>query len=189
MAKKAGEGDNVVPIGAKASKASRKLEPGVGHNGPSQDDVRHYVRKQIEFNNRRALLNAEISSFRRAAKLAGMELGVMDLMVKMLEWEIGEIKDAFRTRDFYAESLGFPVGTQLELFGADATPDHTREELRWRGKGRIDGIAGRGDATEPPDHCPPEFTQAYGEGWEAGQKETQESFLRRNAAKRPVEDF
>ena len=169
---------------AENASPSHELPPTTHNLGVAdEDDVRVYIRTMIAFNKRRKDLNAEIAAYRKTARGQGIELGQADHVIRMLEWKPEEIKTWFDNGRKYAEAMGMPVGTQLELFGDDRTPDLVREQLRWRGQGRIDGLAGRGSATQVPDGCPPEHRQTYGEGWHEGQKETQESFLRRQNRK------
>ncbi|MNR41594.1 hypothetical protein D3C85_1599970 [compost metagenome] len=78
-----------------------------------------------------------------------------------------------------------PVGTQLELYGTEATPDPVRIQLKWRQLGVKHGIAGIGWANEAPEDCPFDCAQSYGEGHEEGQATVRRSFelrLARNAA-------
>lgn len=154
-------------------------------NGPSQDDIRMAVHTMLEWNEKRAQINAAISKFRKGLKAQGITLGLLDATIKMLEWSPEEIKADFAERDWYAEAMRFPIGAQLELFGTDATPDPVKEQLRWRNIGFKDGLAGRGWPDEAPDGCPPECIQEYGRGHEEGCELVRAAFLRRQQEFRP----
>jgi len=68
----------------------------------------------------------------RLGRITDITLGVLDAMVKMLEWSPEEIKAHFAERDWYAEALRYPIGSQLEFFGTDATPDLVKDQLKWK---------------------------------------------------------
>lgn len=159
---------------------------GQGHNGPSHDDIRIAAHEMVKLNAERATLNAKVSQFRKGQKAKGITLGVLDAMVKMLEWSPEEIKAHFAERDWYAEALRYPIGAQMEFFGTDATPDAVKEQLKWKQIGVKDGIAGRGWANEPPQGCPPDCVQVYGEGHEEGQRITLNAYAQAKKVPVPV---
>ena len=152
-------------------------------NQPSDDQLRTYAHGMVALNAEREQLRAKINAFRKQARGHGIELGAMDRRIKRLEWTTKEIKDDWQTELRYAELLGQPIGAQLEAFSKPDAADEEKERVQWYAAGRMHGLAGKGDAAEPPDGCPPECRRAYGDGWEKGQGETQEAFLRAAAAK------
>lgn len=152
--------------------------PGPGHNGPTDDELRIYVNGMVALALKRDALRAEVNAYRKTWKARGIELGAMDRRIRRLDWSNEEIKTDWSTERRYAEVLGQPIGTQLELYGAEGTPDALKEQIAWRARGRSHGLAGKGDPTKPPEGCPPECVQPYGEGWTDGQGETQQAFLR-----------
>jgi len=81
-----------------------------------------------------------------------------------------------------------PIGSQLELYGTDATPDPVREQLKWRNIGFRDGLAGKGWANEAPKECPYDCIQSYGEGHEEGQATVRRAFAARLAQAPVAED-
>lgn len=167
----------------------RAAEHGItptGHNGPSHDDIRIAANELVALNEERAQLNAKISSKRKSWKAQGITLGVLDAMVRMLEWSPEEVKAHFAERQWYAEALRYPIGTQLEFFGTEATPDAVKEQLKWKNIGVRDGIAGKGWANQAPDGCPPDCVKSYGEGWEEGQGMTRRAFSERQKGLQPV---
>jgi hypothetical protein len=151
----------------------------IGHNRPSHDDIRMAVNEMVQWNVKRAELNAAISGFRKGLKAKGITLGVLDEKVRMLEWTPEEIKEHFAERDWYAEAMRYPIGAQLELYGDSSTPDPVKEQLRWRNIGFKDGLAGKGWPDQVPDGCPTECAAAYGEGHEEGQANVRRAFTAR----------
>jgi hypothetical protein len=130
-------------------------------DGLTHAEVQMAVRQQLAYNEERAALNKRVGGFRKRMKLKGITLGTLDRMIRMLEWTPEEIKADFAEAEFYAEAMRYPVGTQLELFGGDNTPDGVREQLKWGNIGYKDGLAGRGWPNEPPAGCPPECAPEY----------------------------
>ncbi|WP_433950804.1 hypothetical protein [Brevundimonas bullata] len=152
---------------------------------PSHDEIRMAANEQVQWNLKRKALNDQISAFRKGLKANGHILGKLDDEVRKLEWTPEEYKADRAASDHYAEAMAQPVGTQLELYGTDATPDPVRIQLKWRQLGVKHGIAGIGWANEPPEDCPFDCAQSYGEGHEEGQATVRRSFelrLARNAA-------
>lgn len=175
---------------ARALTEERAAEHGItpdgkGRNGPSHDDIRMAVHEQLQWNVKRKALNDQISTFRKGLKAKGITLGVLDEGVRMLEWSPEEVKAHFAERNWYAEALRYPVGSQLEFFGSDDTPDAVNEQLKWRAIGVKDGIAGRGWPDQAPDGCAPDCTKSYGEGWEEGAEMTRRAFAERQRAIQP----
>lgn len=146
---------------------------------PSHDDIRMAANEMLAFIEQRKALNAKIGTFRKGLKAKGITLGVLDEQVRLLEWTPEEVKQFYAERDWYAEAMRHPIGSQLELYGTDATPDPVREQLKWRNIGFKDGVAGRGWANEPPKECPVTSCQSYGEGHEEGQATVRRAFQAR----------
>lgn len=150
---------------------------------PSHDDIRMAANEMLGFIEQRKALTAKIGTFRKGLKAKGITLGVLDEQVRLLEWTPEEVKQFYAERDWYAEAMRHPIGSQLELYGTDATPDGVKEQLRWRNIGFKDGVAGRGWANEAPKECPSTSVQSYGEGHEEGQATVRRAFeLRLTAA-------
>lgn len=157
-----------------------------GHNGPSHDDIRMAVHEQLAWNQKRKALNDQISTFRKGLKAKGITLGVLDDGVRMLEWTPEEVKAHFAERNWYAEAMRFPIGSQLEFFGTDATPDAVKEQLKWRNIGVRDGLAGKGWPDQAPNGCPPDCVQAYGEGHEEGAETVRRAFAEKRKTVQPL---
>jgi len=146
---------------------------------PSHDEIRMAANEQLQWNLKRKALNDQIGTFRKGLKLKGFALKKLDEEVRKLEWTPDELKKDLAERDHYAEAMAQPIGTQLELYGTDATPDPVREQLKWRQIGVRHGYAGKGWANEPPENCPPDCIQSYGEGHEEGQGMVRRAFQTR----------
>lgn len=158
-----------------------------GHNGPSHDDIRMAANKMVALQEEREQVNLKISKYRKTLKAEGFTLGVLDAVVKMLEWTPEEVKAHYAEREWYAEALRYPVGSQLEFFGTEATPDLVREQLKWRNIGLKNGLAGIGWPDQAPDGCPPECVQSYGEGHEEGAGMVRRAFINKQRALAPVD--
>jgi len=146
---------------------------------PSHDEIRMAANEQLQWNLKKKALNDQIGTFRKGLKLKGFALKKLDEEVRKLEWTPDELKKYLAERDHYAEAMAQPIGTQLELYGTDATPDPVREQLKWRQIGVRHGYAGKGWANEPPENCPPDCIQSYGEGHEEGQGMVRRAFQTR----------
>ncbi len=160
--------------------------PPAGHNGPSHDDIRMAAHEVVKLNAERKALGARISAYRKQLKAQGFTLGVLDAVITMLEWEPSEVKAHYAERDWYAEAMRLPVGSQLELYGDAATPDAVKDQLKWRNVGFKDGLAGRGWPDQAPDGCGPDMLQSYGQGHEEGQQTVLTAFAARNERRTSV---
>lgn len=154
-------------------------EPQEPNGLPSHDEIRMAAHEQVQWNLKRKALNDQISAFRKGLKAKGHILGKLDDEVRKLEWTPEEYKADRVASDHYAEAMAQPVGTQLELYGTEATPDPVRVQLKWRQLGLKHGIAGIGWANEPPEDCPFDCAQSYGEGHEEGQATVRRAFQTR----------
>ncbi len=175
------------PESEQETEAPERAPPPKGHNGPSHDDIRMAANKMVALHEEREQVSLKISKYRKTLKAEGFTLGVLDAMMKMLEWSPEEVKAHFAEREWYAEALRYPVGSQLEFFGTEATPDLVREQLKWRNVGLKNGIAGIGWPDQAPDGCPPECSQPYGEGHEEGAAMTRRAFLNKQRSLAPVD--
>lgn len=154
-------------------------EPQETNGLPSHDEIRMAAHEQVQWNLKRKALNDQISAFRKGLKAKGHILGKLDDEVRKLEWTPEEYKADREASDHYAQAMAQPVGTQLELYGTEATPDPVRIQLKWRQLGVKHGIAGIGWANQPPEDCPFDCAQSYGEGHEEGQGTVRRAFQTR----------
>lgn len=156
MAKRAGFEDR-----EDAKELGKKAPPGIGHN-VTQEVFLKAAAQMAQLNQERQELNARVNAARKQMKANGIELGAMDAMLKMAEWDRGEIRESFDVRRRYAEWLNLPIGTQIDLFkGMDDEEIQARE---WHATGLQHKRAGR--ARSLPDHCPEQFIQFYDRGYD-----------------------
>lgn len=176
--------------GAPAPKPARAVK---GHNLPKMekitaDDIRAYASALVVIQAEADIVKVKRKALRDQWSAKGMPLQIVDRRLKRSSWKPQEITEDWDTERFVAESLGQPIGKQLELLGDERTPDAVREGLRWRAEGKMHGLLGRHAPEQPPEGCPPEHDAMYAEGWEEGQAETQQAVLRnleKNNAGRP----
>jgi hypothetical protein len=108
------------------------------------------------------LANEERKTVRKRWKASGIALGPLDAMVKMAEWDRGEIRDHFSVEKQYATWLGLPVeGRQAEMFKGLADDEIQAKE--WFATGRTASRTGK--PPRAPEECPPEFHQAFMRGY------------------------
>lgn len=141
--------------------------PEVGHNGVTQDQFLSWVRAAIKANEALEVAKLARSKMRKQAKAAGIELGHMDEVIAMAEWEPGEIREHFRIQQQYAEWMALPVGTRLDLL--KGVPDAALSDFDWQAKGFAAATTGRGAFGEAPDDCPADQVQNWMKGWTRGQ--------------------
>jgi hypothetical protein len=139
----------------------------LGHNQPVVTPE-SYLTAVKEITAQRAKVKAEnelLVSIRKKHKANGIELGVLDSMVKMAAWARAEIRDHFAIQARYAEWLGLPVAPstlkQAEMFqGMD---DHQIQKAEWYSAGVTASRTGK--VGRPPDECAPEFHQDFMRGF------------------------
>ena len=166
-----------------ASTLAPKPDPAPpGHNIDDAAVFRVYVADLTSIDEKIDLLKAQRNKLRKTAKAAGIELKLADAIIRLADWEPEEIKERFAVTERYARFMGLPVGTQPSLFDDERLPNVERDRAKWRQKGYADGVRGVGWADQPPAECPQDCTQAYGEGWEAGQTQLQDDRLKAVAA-------
>lgn len=129
-------------------------------NGPSPEVFLNAVKKQAALNAERKALSEKISQARKIFKADGIELGLMDSVIKMAEWDRGEVRQHFDNLGLYARLINLPVGTQTDMF-KDMT-DEQFQQAEWHNAGITAARAGR--ARVCPDNCP----EAYMLFWDAG---------------------
>lgn len=106
--------------------------------------------------------NEKRKSIRKKWKANGIELGVLDAMVKMAEWDRSEVRTDFDNRRRYAEFMGLPYGTQAGLF--EGMSEDERGSSEWYAAGKTAKIAGF--AREAPATCPDRFQTSFLHGYD-----------------------
>lgn len=152
-----------------ARKLEPNTEPTVAGDVPNvtQDTFLQAVADIVAHNQALALANEKRKAARKKWKAAGIELKVIDRVIKKADWDRDEVRHAMDTEKQYMKWLGLPVGTQGELFEAG---DREALLLEWEGAGYTAGLLGKSRAH--PDNCPDLAKDAWVKGWERGDEET-----------------
>lgn len=106
--------------------------------------------------------NERRKATRKKWKANGIELGVLDAVVKMAEWDRSEVRANFDNRRRYAEFMGLPYGTQPGLF--EGMSEDERGSSEWYASGKTAKLAGF--AREAPDTCPDRFQTSFLHGYD-----------------------
>lgn len=155
MAKRAGFEDR-----QDAKELGRKLPPAAGHN-VTEEVFLKAASEMAALAAERTEINQRISARRKQFKANGIELGKMDLVLKMAEWDRGEVREHFDTEIRYARWMNLPVGTQPSMF--DGMADDEIQAREWFDTGLSHRRAGK--ARSLPDHCPEAWIQFYDRGY------------------------
>lgn len=155
MAKRAGFEDR-----QDAKELGRKLPAAAGHN-VTEEVFLKAASEMAALAAERKEINERISARRKQFKANGIELGKMDLVLKMAEWDRGEIREHFDTEIRYARWMNLPVGTQPSMF--DGMADDEIQAREWFDTGLSHRRAGK--VRSLPDHCPEAFIQFYDRGY------------------------
>jgi hypothetical protein len=169
MATTAGKDSAAAP---KPKRGRPKGKRGMGDNGPTEDDLRIAAKQLIEINLKVDEIHKARSTIRKTIKASGIELGVLDRTIEMLDWAPSEVRAHFMRSTTYARAFNLPAGDLLDLFEPREDGDDPEFEARkWYNVGKKDGLTGRGWPDEPPEGCPPECAAEYARGSEDGQNE------------------
>lgn len=140
---------------------AEQLEAGTGHNTGQEAAFERALRLQIRLNAERATLSKKVSAERkRMKKIDGIDLGLLDATIRLLDMTPAEQRTHFDVAQRYARIAGLAVGTQLDLL-AHATDDEVAKK-DWVARGRADAL--RLKPASVPKTCPPEHHQDYLEG-------------------------
>lgn len=148
---------------------------GSGHN-LTEDTFLHFVAVNAAAEKKLKEAQGARKAVRKQAKAAGIELGHMDAIVRMGEWDRTEVQAFFQTRLLYAKwyRLGGLVGDQGEFLFGEKAPvlDDEHDAAHWSDKGFQAGVLAQ--SSTPPDECHPQFHQDFQHGWSAGQAKNAE---------------
>ena len=107
-----------------------------------------------------AAINAEMRSVnekrkkvRKTIKARGIELGDLDAVVRMSDWDREEVRASFDRRRRYAEWLGLPIAHQADMF--KGLTQEQKSAAEWEATGRTAYLAAKGP--QPPEECPEPF--------------------------------
>lgn len=158
MAKKVGsEGDGarIATQGAASAGEGHNLTPEAYLTAVKEITARRNVVKNA---------NEDLKAVRKKWKANGVELGVLDAMVRMAEWSRGEVRDHFDTQRRYAEWLGLPIApaaaAQGEFSGLDDMEIQRREAYAM---GRTASRTGK--PATPPEELAPDLHQPWLKGF------------------------
>lgn len=145
----------------KVGDSAREPGTGGGANALTQDVFLACVAESAKIEKAGDEYRAARKAFRKAAKAKGVELGRMDLVVKMAEWERQEVRDYFDQTTQYAMWMGLPPGSQGELFAS--MDDAERTAFEWHGAGLTARRAGKDSI--PPKECKERWVPFFDEGY------------------------
>lgn len=166
-------------------KGSRRR--GMGDNGPTEDNLRIAAKMLIDINEKVDQVHKARSTIRKSLKASGIELGVLDRTIEMLEWAPSEVRAHFMRSADYARAFNLPAGDLLDMFEPrEDGDDPDFEERRWYNIGKKDGLSGRGWPDEPPEGCPPECAADYARGSEDGQNELLRAIKSKGQSRAPL---
>jgi len=155
---------------AKRAGAEEPAPKGPANAGSNQVVTPEYYLKAVkDITAQRAVVDAaraRLNAIRKEFKAGGIVLGTLDAMVRMAEWDRGEIRDHFDVQAKYAEWLGLPVAPGVMRQGDAFRGDPASEEFQraeWKADGRTASRTGK--PGRPPEECPPEFHQAWMQGF------------------------
>lgn len=105
-------------------------------------------------------------------------------LMGLVSMRLARVRDLVQEENERAEDhmdLSLPLyGQQVELFDSKA-PVETRDEIAWEAEGYQAGRRGLLQR-DPPKDCPARFAPVYLRGYDKGQDETQQSFVRAQEA-------
>lgn len=160
---------------SKQAKQEAEAENRSNLNQPAFLDA---VRKMAAMDEKAAAIRSARTALRKQFKANGIELGVMDAVMKMADWGRDEQRENFHRRSQYATWLGLAVGYQGELFAAMS--DKERADAEWEAAGRTACYTGK--PNQPPEDCPPVHHAAFMRGWNEADSQAWE-----NSAPAPAE--
>lgn len=153
-----------------------------GDNGPSRDDLLFFAGQFRLGKEKIKLAQTANKKIRQAAKLRGIEVMILDQVIRIADEEDDTEIDRLRTFKQYAQAFDLPIGSQLDLFDIPAGNGRAPAEALME-KAKRDGYE-RGLLGQNPneDAFPPmtEEGQAHIARWHDGQKVNHEMFLKLN---------
>lgn len=157
----------------KAGKTKKEQEQqGVGDaaGNVNSETFLQSVREMAEANEKLAAANEIRKRVRKTIKARGIELGDLDAVVRMADWDREEVRAKFDRTRKYAEWLGLPVGVQGDMFSGMTGEQKAAAE--WESTGRTHYLAGR--PAQPPEDCPEPYKLNWMRGYKLAAGETVE---------------
>lgn len=148
------------PIGAETGEIQKHIEQAAHVSNVTPETFLQAVREVSAINAKVAAMNEERKGIRKKWKANGIELGHMDAIMKMADWDPADVAEAFRLRKEYATFLGLQTFSQKDMF-ANASDDEV-SKAEWRSRGIVASRMGRPAVI--PDDCPPDYAQDFLEG-------------------------
>lgn len=154
----------------------------VDNGPPGRDEFLVHLAIAMKDNEEQDAIKLRKAANRKRAKAAGIELGDMDFVIKVMGWAPSE-QAAFFSRKFtYMEFANIAIGTQFDLFSGQ-TPA-PQGKVDFKAMGLAAGLAGK-DGTPPPNLKGQE-QQDWIAGWQEGQRAHVMAMERRSAAVVPA---
>lgn len=132
------------------------------HANVTPEAFREAVKIMAAANAALAEANEARKGVRKRIKAMGIELGDMDAIVRMSEWERPEVREVFERRQKYAEWIGLPVGTQADLFAGMS--DEEIQAREWHAAGRTAFLSAKERLI--PENVPEEFEAHWTAGYD-----------------------
>lgn len=132
----------------------------------SEDTFLVHVNKITAIEAKVKMLNEERKGIRKQAKAAGIELKLLDSVVRMSDWTKEEVESHFRDQARYSRWLRLPLASQRDLF--EIKPANETDDTDVFGKGFRAGVMGL--SPEVPSEYLGEEHATWMAGWQEGQK-------------------
>lgn len=149
-------------LGADNSPLKAQIEQAAHLSNVTPETFLQAVREVAAINAKAAGINEERKGIRKKWKANGIELGQMDAIMKMADWDTADIIEHFRIRQEYAGWMGYQTGRQGDML-ANATDDEISAH-EWRSRGIVASRLGR--PAVPPSECPPDYAEDFMNGYE-----------------------
>lgn len=150
----------------------------VDNGPPGRDEFLVHLATAIKDNEDADAIKLKRAANRKRAKAAGVELGDMDFVIKVMGWSPSEQALFFSRKFSYLDYANIQVGTQFDMFSGQ-TPVATGK-VDFKALGLAAGLAGKDG--NPPSHLKGEEQQQWIAGWNEGQRAHIVAMERRSAA-------
>lgn len=150
---------------------AKSVESGAADKSNQLNDsqFRAFINLMAKADEACAKTNEARKRLRKEIKAAGVNLGDMDAVMRMMDWGRDEVRETFDRRTQYARWLKLPVGSQTEMF----TDDTANSETGTEGQGDVVFSKAYQAGVKGADpKCPEEYldhNQEWVKGYKAGQ--------------------